>query len=258
MIIVKLGGSVISDKNVEKSFHEDVVSQIASEIAQFYPKENFIIVHGGGSYGHPLAKEYNLREGIEPNPESKRIGFSKTHQAMLELNEKIINIFLEKNLPAFSVSTSSVFITEGGSVAYGNVEVLKRLIELRLIPVLFGDVAVDLKKGIDILSGDQIITYLAKMLRPSKVIFLMDVDGIYDGKPDEGSLIWELKVREIDRLIERLSGSAGIDVTGGIANKLRETKEIAQFSEVWFVNGKVSGRLSGAIIGGGTGTKIMP
>lgn len=116
----------------------------------------------------------------------------------------------------------------------------------------------DLKKGIDILSGDQIITYLAKMLRPSKVIFLMDVDGIYDGKPDEGSLIWELKVREIDRLIERLSGSAGIDVTGGIANKLRETKEIAQFSEVWFVNGKVSGRLSGAIIGGGTGTKIMP
>lgn len=258
MIIVKLGGSVISDKNVEKSFHEDVVSQIASEIAQFYPKENFIIVHGGGSYGHPLAKEYNLREGIEPNPESKRIGFSKTHQAMLELNEKIINIFLEKNLPAFSVSTSSVFITEGGSVAYGNVEVLKRLIELRLIPVLFGDVAVDLKKGIDILSGDQIITYLAKMLRPSKVIFLMDVDGIYDGKPDEGSLIWELKVREIDRLIERLSGSAGIDVTGGIANKLREAKGIAQFSEVWFVNGKVSGRLSGAIIGWGTGTKIMP
>ncbi|NJE84922.1 isopentenyl phosphate kinase family protein [Thermococcus sp. CX2] len=258
MIIVKLGGSVISDKNVEKSFHEDVVSQIASEIAQFYPKEDFIIVHGGGSYGHPLAKEYNLREGIEPNPESKRIGFSRTHQAMLELNGKIIEVFLERGLPAFSVSTSSVFITENGSVAYGDVEVLKRLIELKLIPVLFGDVAVDLEKGIDILSGDQIITYLAKMLRPSKVIFLMDVDGIYDGKPGEGGLIWELKAGEIDRLIERLSGSAGIDVTGGIANKLREAKEIAQFSEVWFVNGKVPGRLSGAIIGGGTGTKIMP
>ncbi|NJE42653.1 isopentenyl phosphate kinase [Thermococcus sp. GR6] len=257
MIIVKLGGSVISDKNVEKSFHEDVVSQIASEIAQFYPKEDFVIVHGGGSYGHPLAKEYNLREGIEPNPESKRIGFSKTHQAMLELNEKIIDLFLEKNLPAFSVSTSSVFITEGGSVAYGDVEVIKRLVELKFIPVLFGDVAVDLEKGIDILSGDQIITYLTKMLKPRKVVFLMDVDGIYDGKPGEGNLIWELRVREIDSLIERLSGAAGTDVTGGIVNKLREAKEIAQFSEVWFVNGKIAGRLSGAILGGGTGTRII-
>ncbi len=256
MIIIKLGGSVISDKGKPYSFNRETVEEIADEIARFYPDEDFIIVHGGGSYGHPLAREYGIREGIEPNPELKRIGFSRVHQAMLELNDKIMDILLEKRLPAFSVSTSSVFITQDGSVAYGDVEVIKRLISLRFIPVLFGDVAVDLEKGIDILSGDQIITYLAKMLRPSKVIFLMDVDGIYDGKPDEGSLLWEIKAEEIEGLISKLSGSAGIDVTGGIANKLREAREIAQFSEVWFVNGRIPGRLGGAVLGEGTGTRI--
>ncbi|WP_099209869.1 isopentenyl phosphate kinase [Thermococcus henrietii] len=261
MIIVKVGGSVFSDKKGKpENFRRDVVARIAREISEFYPEKNFIIVHGGGSFGHPYARRYSIRDGIPDDWKTARfrmVGFSETHQAMLRANSAFIREFLQRGLPAFSVSTSSVFMTENGDVAYGDLEIIKRLVELRFIPVLFGDVSLDLAKGIDILSGDQIITYLAKMLEPEKVIFLMDVDGVYDGDPGEGNLIQALGRDEIESLLSKLTCSGG-DVTGGICNKLREAKKIAKHSEVWFVNGLVPGRLSGAIRGDGFGTRIVP
>lgn len=260
MILIKLGGSVISDKNVPYSFNKEIVERIAEELAYFYPNESFILVHGGGSFGHPNAKEYNIREGLIGDMERKRIGFSKTHQAMLKLNDLIIQVFLEKRLPAYSVSSSSIFLIENGHIVYGDVEVLRRLIEKGFIPILFGDTAIALDKGIDILSGDQIVSYLAKMLKPSKVIFLMDVDGIYDKNPKEhkdAKLLEELNEKDIKKLLERRD-SAGIDVTGGIGNKLKEALKIVKHSEVCFINGKVKGNLSKALKGEKVGTRLLP
>ncbi|WP_457742480.1 isopentenyl phosphate kinase [Thermococcus sp.] len=263
MIIVKLGGSVFSDKAGEpENFREEAVRRIAREIGEFYPKESFIIVHGGGSFGHPYAKEYGIREGLLGLSEDtlfwRKKGFSLTHHAMLRASMKIVEAFLAEGLPAVSVSSSSIFLTDSNRVAYGDVEPIRKLVENGFIPSLFGDVAVDLEKGVDILSGDQIVTYLTKLFRPRKVIFLMSVDGIYDGKPGEGTLLFEIRSNEIENLIKRLAGSSGTDVTGGVINKLREAREIARFSEVWFVNGLVGGRLRGAIKGDGFGTRIVP
>ena len=265
MIIVKLGGSVFSDKKGEaENFMENVVRSIAREIGEFYPGEDFIVVHGGGSFGHPYAEEYGIRKGLMGLSGDallwRKKGFSLTHHAMLRASMRVVEAFMEEGLPAVSVSSSSVFLMDSDRVAYGDVEPVRKLIEAGFIPVLFGDVAVDLARGVDILSGDQIVTYLTKLFRPRKVVFLMNVDGIYDGKPGEGTLLFEISSREIDDLIGRLkrfSDSAGTDVTGGIINKLREAKEIARFSEVWFVNGLVPGRLGGAIRGDGFGTRVV-
>ncbi|RLF79610.1 acetylglutamate kinase, partial [Thermococci archaeon] len=214
-------------------------------------------VHGGGSFGHPNAREYKIREGLMGDVKRKRIGFSKTHQAMLKLNDLTIEVFLEKGLPAYSVSSSSIFLIENGDIIYGDLEILRKLLEKGLIPVLFGDTAVALDKGIDILSGDQIVSYLAKMLKPSKVIFLMDVDGIYDKNPKEkgAKLITELTKEGIEHLLES-SESAGIDVTGGIGNKLKKALEIAHYSDVYFINGKVKGNLTKVLQGKNPGTVI--
>ncbi len=182
MIIIKFGGSVISNKEKPFSFNEKVVDMLIGEIAQFYPKKKFIIVHGGGSYGHPLAKKYKIREGLN---KKNMVGICKTHEAMLELNKKIVQKFLEKSLPAFSLPPSSIFIIENGEVIDGWIEIVKEFVNKNFIPVLFGDVAISKDKGIDVLSGDQIISYLANKLLPEKVIFLMDVNGIYDRNPKE-------------------------------------------------------------------------
>ena len=257
MIIIKLGGSVISDKNSPYSFNREAVEVIAEEVAQFYPEESFILVHGGGSFGHPNAREYKIREGLMGDVKRKRIGFSKTHQAMLKLNSLIVETFLEKGLPAYSVSSSSIFLIEKGEIVYGELEVLRKLLEKDFIPVLFGDTAIALDKGIDILSGDQIVNYLARMFKPNKVLFLMDVDGIYDRNPREkgARLIKELTEEEIKHLLKS-SESAGIDVTGGIGNKLKKALEIAHYTDIYFANGIVKGNLIRILKGENPGTII--
>ena len=246
MIIVKLGGSVISDKSKPFSFRDKVVENIAEEISKFHPEKRFLLVHGGGSYGHPLAKKYAIREGFK---EERMMGFSRTHQAMIELNKKIVDIFLDKNLPAFSISPSSIFIMNNGGVSDGWINVIQAMLEKNFIPVLFGDVALSHDKGMDILSGDQIISFLAEKLMPEKVIFLMDVDGIYNKNPVEKD------AKLLDVIDEKKSiegGIEGIDVTGGIKNKVKEAKKMK--CPVYFINGMVRGNLSKAIEGKKVGT----
>ena len=246
MIIVKLGGSVISNKGKPFSFRKEVVENIAEEIARFYPEKKFLLVHGGGSYGHPLATKYAIREGFK---EERKVGFSLTHQAMIELNKKIVEIFLDKNLPAFSVTPSSIFIMNNGRVMDGWIEVIRLLLERNFIPVLFGDVAISKDKGIDILSGDQIISFLAEELDVEKVIFLMDVDGIYDRDPRErGAKLIEI----IDESISIEGETGKFDVTGGIKNKVEEALKMK--CPVYFINGMVKGNLSKAIEGRKIGT----
>jgi len=246
MIILKLGGSVISNKGKPFSFREDVVKNIAEEMAEFYPEKKFLLVHGGGSYGHPLAKKYGIREGFS---EERRVGFSRTHQAMIELNKKIVDIFLDKNLPAFSISPSSIFIMNDGEIMDACFKVIEEMLKKNFIPVLFGDVSLSYNKGMDILSGDQIISFLSEKLMPEKVIFLMDVDGIYDKNPEEKD------ARLIDILEEEISfeGKAGIfDVTGGVKNKVEEAMKMK--CPVYFINGMVRGNLTKAIEGKRVGT----
>ena len=248
MIVIKLGGSVISNKNKPFSFNEDIVKQIATEIKKFYPEKKFLLVHGGGSFGHPLAKKYEIRKGMSGI--KRMIGFSKTHEAMLELNKKIVNIFLEKNLPVFSISTSSIFLMDNGKM-HGNVSIIKELLNLEFIPILFGDVVLTRDKGIDILSGDKIISHVAKKIEAEKVIFLMDVDGIYNKNPSEKDA--EL-IDEIDRSIQFKATTGKFDVTGGIENKLKEAFKL--HCPVYFINGMVKGNLTKAIKGRKIGTRI--
>lgn len=101
------------------------------------------------------------------------------------------------------------------------------------------------------------MVYFMKMFKLKKVIFFMDVDGIYDGKFGEGIFILEFVCEEVFVFFERFYCIVvGIDVIGGICNKLRKVYEMVYYFEVWFVNGKVFGRLSGVIRGDGFGMRL--
>jgi len=249
MILIKLGGSIISDKNKPFSFNEDVVRNVAAELKKFYPEKDFILVHGGGSFGHPMARKYGIREGAKAGETKKLIGFSHTHEAMLELNEKIIDIFLKAELPAFSISSSSIFITNNGNIVHGELKVIKEALKIGLIPVLFGDVVIDESKGMDIISGDAIMAYIANEMMAERAIFLMDVDGIYDKEPgkEDARLI-----DVIDETTVVKHGMEKIDVTGGIKNKIQEAMKMDCM--VYFINGLVKGNLTKAIKGEKVGT----
>ena len=69
LTLVKLGGSLITDKRVEKSFRRDVVKRLADEIAAARavdPELKLLIGHGSGSFGHFAAKRANTLRWCSP------------------------------------------------------------------------------------------------------------------------------------------------------------------------------------------------
>jgi isopentenyl phosphate kinase len=91
------------------------------------------------------------------------------------------------------------------------------------------------------------MTILAKVLRPSRVVFATNVDGIYK---DMASKELVRKVRAAGRRSIEFSKAAGADVTGGMQRKVTEAFKIASYGmDVLMVNGLVPERIAEAVEG---------
>ena len=66
LIIIKLGGSVITDKSREYTPREDNIKRFAEEIRESEKvfKGKFIIGHGAGSFAHTPAAKFQTKKGL--------------------------------------------------------------------------------------------------------------------------------------------------------------------------------------------------
>ncbi len=213
MIILKLGGSVVTDKSVPFSVREEVVRRLALEIKE--TGLEVVVVHGGGSFGHPVASEYGLQNGL--SDKDQLIGVAKTRLAMADLNRQIVDIFVSSYLPAVSIQTSAVFECDNKRISTSCTDMVKDFLKLGIVPVLYGDVVIDKTLGVCILSGDQIVTYLARDMGAEKVVLATNVDGVLNR---EGQVIEKINSENASAL--RFTDSSEVDVTGGMKGKVEE------------------------------------
>lgn len=226
MIILKLGGSVITRKDKNKPTLDPVnLDRIAQEIANANV-DQLIIVHGAGSFGHPYASKFEIGAEITDRTEffRKKRGFTLTQNAVGNLNHYVCNFLLKHGIPAIAVPPSSFMISENKRIKTANLEMVKRYLEMGMVPVLHGDVVPDDNQKIKmaVVSGDQIITYLAEKFKPERIILGSDVDGIYNRDPKGHSDAQLLPVVKSLEDLEFLEGARTVDVTGGMAGKLTE------------------------------------
>lgn len=222
LTVLKIGGSVITDKSRELGARMDIISQLADEI-QAAELRNLVIVHGGGSFGHPLAQKYSLKSGLQN--EEQIIGFAETHHVMTVLNGLLMDALIWRGVPAVSIAPSSCMLTKNGRIQCFEDAPLKQLLRLGFIPVLYGDTVFDTELGFTILSGDQLVAYLAIQLNASKIVIGVDVDGLFDEDPKKNpnaKLFNRLTLKELMALQSRIGGTDALDVTGGMANKIAE------------------------------------
>ncbi|MGD8566227.1 MAG: isopentenyl phosphate kinase [Candidatus Bathyarchaeota archaeon] len=221
LIVVKLGGSVITNKDKPMTPDLAAINRLTKEISDV-TNEQLIIVHGGGSFGHPLAKQYNIKDGYR---EASQIqGFTKTHQAMTALNRLVVDALIQKNVVAFPISPSSCIITKNGRIQTFCDSAIVYLLKNNYVPVLFGDVVLDTSIGFTILSGDQLVVSLANKFNAKKIIFGVDVDGLFtaDPKTNEGAqLIQSITFNKLGLLINQIEKTK-TDVTGGMFGKIFE------------------------------------
>ena len=97
------------------------------------------------------------------------------------------------------------------------------------------------RKKTYILSGDKIMTHLAKILKPRLCIFVLNEDGLYSDLKSK-KLIYELR-GERPLILENKT-----DVTGGMTRKVEEASKISKIGmNVFFVNGNKPERIVKAV-----------
>jgi isopentenyl phosphate kinase len=221
-VVLKIGGSVITDKKNELAARTQEINRIAQEI-QRADLRDLIVVHGGGSFGHPYAQRYRLKEGLKE--ESQKIGFSETHHVMTVLNGLVMDALVWHGVQAVSITPSSCLVTEGGRIKDFADAPLRKYLNMGFLPVLYGDVVLDTKLGFTVLSGDQLISYLASKFHAKRIVVGVDVDGVYESDPktdDSSPLMKELDLQDLRKLQVKFGKSTSSDVTGGMPGKLIE------------------------------------
>lgn len=239
MRLVKLGGSVITYKGQRRRFRAATMDALAAELAPF--QEGLCLVHGGGSFGHPAAYRHGLHRGMA-GP-AQRAGFAEVHRRMRELNGRVLEALHAHELPAVSLPPAPlVEVKDGEVVAFQGAPFVAHL-EAGLVPVTFGDVVLDARRGSAILSGDELMVRLASLLRPKAALFVGDVEGVRD--PDGGL------VREVTpSTLQAVRAPDARDVTGGLGGKLEAMLRIAEEGiRACLLSGLVPGRLRAALRG---------
>ncbi len=223
LVILKIGGSVLTHKDKENELAEDAIARIADEISRYIGKDKdkcrLILVHGAGSFGHPQAKATGLDKKFSAK------GVSQVHRAVNRLNEHIISALVDAGINAVPVHPSSCMITKSGRIETMPTDPIQYMIDNGIVPVLHGDVVMDTETTSSIVSGDQIITYLANIFKPDRIGLGTNVDGVLDEK---GGAIPLITAANFDDISHHLSQSGNVDVTGGMMGKVCELLVLAE------------------------------
>jgi len=260
-VIIKLGGSVITNKSKPVgSFRKSVVARLAREIKQAKSKKNFdlIIIHGAGSFGHPIVKKFKLNEGFLGHKSAE--GYVLCRESMSRLKILLLQTFLSVGLAADIVDTSDIAQTHKGKIVKLDFRKIKGLLKLGIIPLISGDVVFDSEKIITILSGDTIAPYIAGKLGAKKIIYVSDVDGVYDKNPQKYSdarLVREINSKNYKQVLTYFEGSGRADVTGEMEGKIKNNVFNSKGTKVKILNGLKSNMLHSSLMGERVGTSFQ-
>ncbi len=261
LTLVKLGGSLITDKTKPFTPRLDVIKRLAKEIheAREEKKIKIIIGHGGGSFPHKPAKDYRTDLGIIDKESYK--GISTVQDAASNLNRIIVKSLIEIGENAISIQPSAASISEGGIIKYWYLDPLENILKYNMLPVIYGDVLIDTRKGCSIISTEEILNYLSRRFKVKRIILAGIVDGVFDKDPMKYSgakLIPEINSKNYLDIRKSLGGSVGIDVTGGMLHKVDKMFELVKEGvEAEIINGEKEGYLKRALLGEkGLGTII--
>jgi len=246
--LVKLGGSVLTVKGAAhyREPRRREIARFARELAT-YP-HGLAVIHGAGSYGHTLAAEHCLRDGYVND--DQLLAAARVHRDVRALNGLVIEALILAGVPAVSVAASDILRFKDGAPDHFHANPITESLALGLVPVTFGDVVRDARRGFTIASGDDLFVHLAEALRPGLSIAVTATDGVYTANPK--------KVKGAER-ISRVDATmlakidfksfGGGDVTGTMREKLRKMLAVAKHSKRTLIIGGRPGRLAAALAG---------
>lgn len=241
IIVVKYGGSAMLDENLKSQVIQDVA---LLKLVGFKP----IIVHGGGK---EISKWVN-KTGMKPEFVN---GFRKTDKDTMEIVEMVLNkvnkslvqLMEQIGVKAIGISGKDASLlkvekkySEGkdigfvGDIKETNPEVIYDLLEKDFLPIIC-PVGMDGEYDTYNINADDAACAIAESLNAEKLVFLSDIEGVYQDPDDPDSLISELKISEAKKMID--DGS----ITGGMIPKINNCIEATNngVSRVHILDGRI-------------------
>jgi isopentenyl phosphate kinase len=218
LVFLKLGGSLITDKARPYTPRPRVIRALAKEIhkvLQAMPNLRLLIGHGSGSFGHQAAASYATRRGVQSSLEWR--GFAEVAAAAARLNRLVADALLEENVPILCLQPSASALCHDGILTHLETHPIQEALRRGLIPLTYGDVALDDVRGGTIVSTEELFVYLAKTLRPDRILLTGSAPGVVDGKGDVISSVTPATFPTIRPLLREAQVT---DVTGGMADKV--------------------------------------
>ncbi len=255
-IILKLGGSVITDKRSGKPIlRARNVRRLAREIA-CNSGMPLILLYGGGSFGHPLAHQYKLSDRMLST--DALTGMAKTIAAMRKLGIALTDIFLDEGVHVVPLQTSSLAHQKNGKLIITNYSLIEDILLHGGVPLLGGDVIVADRRRTVIASADRLATELAQHFHSRKILFATDVNGVYKKFPAKAreQPLRVITRKELRAMTESQAVSKGVvDVTGAMGGKLHSLFSLRNCTVIIF-NGLLRNVLAGVLRGEVHGTRI--
>jgi len=251
-IVIKYGGSAMVDKTARKQFIKDVV-------LMKYIGINPVIVHGGGPEINEMLQKIGkeskfiagnrvtdgetveivemvlsgkVNKGIVADINKyggKAVGISGKDDNMILVRQKYIEEKSEN-----SEETKKIDIGFVGEIENINTEIIKVLEKSDYIPVI-SSIGTDKNGQTYNINADYVAGEIAGKLNAYRMIFLTDVDGILLDYHDKQTLIDEIDVYYVNKLIEK-----GI-ISGGMLPKVNTCLKAIEkgVENVVILNGKL-------------------
>jgi len=208
IIVVKYGGSAMSDEELQKNVIKDVT---LLKLVGFKP----IIVHGGGKeisrWVEKTGKEAQFINGLRVTDEET---MEIAEMVLNKVNKRLVTMVEELGVKAVGISGKDGRLlnvekkyADGqdigfvGDVKEVNAKILYDLLENDYLPIV---APIGLGDNCDTynINADDAACAIAKAIGADKLVFLTDIEGLYKDINDKSSFISRITATEADELIE--------------------------------------------------------
>jgi len=216
-----------------------------------------VIGHGSGSFGHVAASLHKTHLGGESKAYWQ--GFAEVWRDARTLNQIIVQHLSNAGLPVIAFPPSAGLIAVNKAAQSWDVGPLTLALYHGLLPIVQGDVVFDQHLGGTIFSTEQIFTYLARKLHPSRILLAGLDAGVYADPFNAKNIHTKITPEDLESILPGLSGSEAVDVTGGMQSKVRLMISLIQEMpelKIQIFSGKKPGNILYALTGGQLGTLL--
>ncbi|CAM9157199.1 unnamed protein product [Pylaiella littoralis] len=220
LVLLKLGGSLISDKTRPEALRGEVLDRIARElreaISEWGDTTRVVVGHGSGSFGHVAAARHGTIDGV--SGDAQWMGFCEVSDSAARLNRLVTAALLRAGIPAISLQPAASAVCRGGKLISLATAPIKAALEAGIVPVVHGDVAFDEELGGTVASTEEIFAFLVGEMSPRWLLLAGETEGVFGA---DGTCVSKITPESLPSVEESLGGSRGTDVTGGMASKVR-------------------------------------